>query len=49
MGGNASDNESLDSDNEDIPLKAIEMRELRHPAKHVHQTDATLDATVISN
>ena len=46
---NASDNESLDSENEDIPLKASEMRDLRHPAKPIHQNDTTLDATVIFN
>ena len=39
MGVNASDNESLESENEDIPLKASEMRELRHPAKPIHQND----------
>ena len=30
-GVNASDNESLDAENEDIPLKASEKRELGHP------------------
>ena len=49
MGVNASDNESIDSGNEDIPLKASEMRDLRHPAKPIHQNDTTLDATVIFN
>ena len=49
MGVNASDNESLDSENKDIPLKASESRELRHPAKPIHQNDTTLDATVIFN
>ena len=49
MGVNASDNESIDSENEDIPLKASEMRDLRHPAKPIHQNDTTLDATVIFN
>ena len=49
MGRNASDNESIDSENEDIPLKASEMRDLRHPAKPIHQNDTTLDATVIFN
>ena len=49
VGVNPSDNESLDSENEDIPFKASEMRELRHPAKPIHQNDTTLDATVIFN
>ena len=49
MGVNASDNESLDSENEDNPLKASEMRELRHPAKPIPQNDKTVDATVIAN
>ena len=49
MGVNASDNESINSENEDIPLKASEMRDLRHPAKPIHQNDTTLDATVIFN
>ena len=48
MGVNASDNESLDSENEDIPIKAS-VRELRHPAKPIHQNENTLDATVIFN
>ena len=46
---NASDNESLDPENEDIPLKASELRGLRHLAKPIHQNDTTLDATVILN
>ena len=37
MGVNASDNESLNSENEDIPLRASEMRELMHPARHIQQ------------
>ena len=49
VGVNASDNESLDSENEDNPLKASEMRELRHPAKPIQQNDKTVDATVIAN
>ena len=49
MGINASDNESLVSENQDIPLKASEMGELRHPAKPLQQKDTTLDATVIFN
>ena len=49
MGVNASDKESLDTENEDIPLKASEMRDLRHSAKPIHQIDTTLDATVIFN
>ena len=49
MGVNASDNDSIDSESEDIPLKASEMRDLRHPAKPIHQIDTTLDATVIFN
>ena len=49
MGVNASDNESIDSENEDIPLKASEMRDLRHPAKPIHQNDTTLDATIVLN
>ena len=48
MGVNASDNESSDSENENN-LKASEMRELRHPAKPIHQNENTLDATVIFN
>ena len=49
MGVNASDNESLDSENEDIPLKASEMRESRHPAKPIQQNNTTLDTTVLFN
>ena len=49
MGVNASDNESLDSENDDIPLKASEMRELRHPARPIQQNDTTLEAKVIFN
>ena len=49
MGVHASDNGSPVSENEDIPLKASEMKELGHPAKPIHQNDTTLDATVIFN
>ena len=49
MGVNASYNESLDSENEHIPLKASKIRELKHPARSMHQKDRTLDATVIFN
>ena len=49
MGVNASDIESLDSENEDILLKASEMRELRHPAKPIDQNNKTFYATVIFN
>ena len=45
MGVNASDNESLDSENEDIPLKTSKMRELRHPARPMQQNDTSLDTT----
>ena len=49
MGVNASDNESLDSEKEDIPLKASEMRESRHPAKPIQQNNTTLDTIVLFN
>ena len=49
MGVNASDNKSIVSENEDIPLKTSEMRDLRHPAEPIHQNDTTLDSTVIFN
>ena len=49
MGVNASDNEGLDFEDEDISLKASKMRELRHPANPIQQNDTTLDATVIFN
>ena len=31
------------------PVKASEMREIRHPAIPIHQNDTTLDATVFFN
>ena len=49
MGVNASDLDCLDSENKDIILTVSEKRELRHPAKSIHQNDTTLDATVIFN
>ena len=41
IGVRASDNEIVESENEDYPLRATEMKELRHPVKPILQTFST--------
>ena len=47
-GVHASYNENIDSEDEDYPLQASKMRDLRHPAKPFHRSETNLDRTLIS-
>ena len=49
MGVNASDNESLDSENEDIPLRASIINDLKHPAKTSFRGESDADVTIHSD
>ena len=44
IGAHASNNENSDSENEDYPLKASKMKELKHPAKPLYESD--VDVTI---
>ena len=46
---NASDNENLDSENEDMPLKASEMKDLKYPAKPLFRSESDVDVTIHSD
>ena len=48
-GVHASYNENIDSGDEDYPLQASKMRDLRHPAKPFHRSETNLDRTLISD
>ena len=48
-GVHASYNENIDSEDEDYPLQASKMRNLRHPAKPLHRSETNLDRTLISD
>ena len=48
-GVHASYNENIDSEDEDCPLQASKMRDLRHPAKPFHRSETNLDRTLISD
>ena len=47
IGAHASNNENSDSENEDYPLKASKMKELKHPAKPLYESD--VDVTIHSD
>ena len=49
IGVHASYNENIDSEDEDYPLQASKMRDLRHPAKPFHRSETNLDRTLISD
>ena len=44
-----SNNKNSDSENKDIPLKASDKRELRHPVKPIRQNESTLGTRIMSN
>ena len=48
-GVHASYNENIDSEDEDHPLQASKMGDLRHPAKPFHRSETNLDRTLISD
>ena len=49
IGVHASYNEDINSEDEDYPLQASKMRDLRHPAKPFHRSETNLDRTLISD
>ena len=48
-GVHASNNEISDSENDDYPLRASKMKELKHPAKPLFQNESDVDVTILSN
>ena len=49
IGVHASNNENSDSDNDDYPLRASKMKDLRHPAKPLFHNESDVDVTILSN
>ena len=48
-GVHASNKENSDSDNDDYPLIASKMKDLRHPAKPLFHNETDVDVTILSN
>ena len=49
IGVNASNTENSESENDNYPLKASEMKNLRRPAKLFVRSETDLNATLVSN
>ena len=49
IGVHASNNENSDSENDDYPLRASKMKDLKHPAKPLFQTRSDVDVTINSD
>ena len=49
IGVHASLNENSDSENEDHPLRASKMKDLRHPAKPMFRAESDVDVTIHSD
>ena len=49
IGVHASNNENSDSKNDDYPLRASKMKDLKHPAKPFFETETDLDQIELSN
>ena len=49
IGVHASNNENSDSENDDYPLRASKMKDLKHPAKPFFETETDLDQIELSN
>ena len=49
IGVHASNNENSDSENDDYPLRASKIKDLKHPAKPFFETETDLDQTILSN
>ena len=47
-GVQASYNKNSDSEDEDYPLQASKMKDLRHPAKPIYKSETNLDETLVS-
>ena len=48
-GVHASNNENSETEDEDFPLKASKMKDLKHPAKPLFQTETDVDVTMHSD
>ena len=49
IGVHASYNNNSDSENEDYPLRASKMRDLKHPAKPIFRSESDVDVTIHSD
>ena len=49
IGVHASNNENSDSENDDYPLRASKMKELKHPAKPLFHSESDVEVTILSN
>ena len=49
IGVHASNNENSDSENDDFPLRASKMKDLKHPAKPLFRSESDVDATIHSD
>ena len=49
IGVHASNHENSDSENDDYPLRASEMKDLKHPARPFFETETDLDQAILSN
>ena len=49
MGVHASKNEDSDSQNDDFPLRASKMKDLKHPARPLYRYESDVDVTILSN
>ena len=49
IGVHASNNGNSDSENDDYPLRASKMKDLKHPAKPLFQTRSDVDVTINSD
>ena len=49
IGVHASNIGNLDSENDDFPLRASKMKDLKHPANPVFQNESDVDVTILSN
>ena len=49
IGVRASNNENSDSENDDNPLRASKMKDLKHPAKPLLRSESDVDVTIYSD
>ena len=49
IGVHASNNENSDTENDDCPLRASKMKDLRHPAEPFFQKESDIDVTILPN
>ena len=49
IGVRASKNENSDSENDDYPLRASKMKDLKHPAKPLFRSESDVDVTIHSD